>query len=209
MAVFCLVGKKRSGKTEISNYLSDNYKIPVIAFAKKLKDLVADCSGLNDSYKGKKGSYPRNIDYFVVNKELKKWGYGQLTENEIDHIRAIEYHDIGEVYRLLLNYIGTNIFRTRNPNHWIYALKKEVEKEEYSNGFICDDCRFLNEFEFLKNNYDIISIKVTNSKQKTSNNISDSHISEVELENIKCQHSIVNEHDGVEKLINKIKNVLK
>jgi hypothetical protein len=206
--IICLIGEKTSGKSEVGKILSKKFNLPTFALAKKLKDLIKDCSGLDDSYKEKEGSYPRNVDIYLINKELKKFNYDLLSQQEVDNIRAIEYYSIGEVYRNLLTYIGTEVFRSRNEYHWIDLFKLETDK--FENGFICDDCRFLNEYHFIKTSYNEspITIKIIDSRVKNKVYTEDKHITEVEYEKIPYDYMIYNTHDGLQKLeenINKLK----
>jgi hypothetical protein len=204
--IICLIGEKTSGKSEVGKILSKKFNIPTFAFAKKLKDLIKECSGLDDSYKGKEGSYPRNVDLYIINKELKRFNYDMLSQQEIDSIKAIEYYPIGEVYRNLLTYVGTEIFRTRNENHWIYQFKAETDK--FENGFVCDDCRFVNEYTFMDENYQTrpIVIKVVDGRKRVSSE--DKHVTETEFEKIPAAYTLYNYHDGLDKLeekVNKLK----
>jgi dephospho-CoA kinase len=113
-----LSGKKHSGKTEVANYLSLKMGIPVYSFASPLKKLVNEMSGLSDDNKLDENYYTnKNIQLKPLYKELAKFNYNKLSRNEIYHIKAIEYYKTGEIYRMLLQYIGTNIFRNRNTNH--------------------------------------------------------------------------------------------
>jgi hypothetical protein len=190
-------GKKRSGKSEVGKLLSNKFNLPTIAFAKKLKDLVKDCSGLDDSYKGMKGPYSRNVDIYILNKELKKFSYETLTQHEIDSIRAIEYGDVGDVQRNLIKFIGTEIFRTRNEYHWINHFRNEISK--FDKGYICDDCRFFNEYNFIKSSGEgVIAIKVVNTKENIDN--VDQHASEIDIDKFPYDYMIYNNHDGISKL---------
>lgn len=201
-----LLGKKESGKTTTANILTDYYGIQRISFARALKELIYDCSGLDDSAKNKKGSYPRNVDFNVIYKNLKNNGYDALTQEEIDTIRAIEYYPINEVYRNLLQYIGTNVYRKRNYNHWLSFFNLDAERAiiKYG-GYVCDDCRFLNEFEFNTYNLKATSIRIINSKERQKED--DSHPSETEIDNVKTNHVIINNMNGLEELKNNILNL--
>jgi hypothetical protein len=204
-----LGGRIKSGKSTVAKILSEQYNLPIVAFAKKLKDLVTACSGLDDSYKGKKGPYNGNVDFSIINDELKKYGYSVLDQNEIDHIRAIEYHDVGDVYRYLLKYLGTEVFRSRNTNHWIDLFVNETTKG-MDNGFICDDVRFPNEHHAIKtrfnrrnNGYFNVTMKIVSPDAENNHN----HDSEVLIDKIQFDKVFKNKHEGLDKLKDRLNNV--
>lgn len=201
-----LGGKIKSGKSEAAKYLSEKYKLPIIPFARGVKDLVTSICGLDDSHKGDKSSYEGNINFGLINSELKKYSYPLLNQKEIDNIAAIEYHDKGGVYRLLLQYVGTDIFRSRNDQHWINKLIETASK--YNCGFICDDVRFPNEHNAIKHRFNddhIITIKVVNPNDVST----DSHESEILFERIQFDVILTNLHDGKEKYYSKIDGIFK
>lgn len=172
-------GKKRSGKTEAANYLSKKLDIPVFSFATSLKKLVGEMTGLNDGCKDSCELYTgKVIDLKPLKKELFKFKYDQLTINEIDHIKALEYYKIGELYRNVLQYIGTNIFRTRHPQHWCNVFMYEHKKDK---DFIVDDVRFANEYHLLLNYKDSAVYKLMRDISEDS----DDHLSETELDTIR------------------------
>lgn len=174
-----LVGKKRSGKTEAALYLSKKLNIPSYAFATPLKALVTEMTGLNDTDKDNTKYYTgKIIDLKPLKKELFKWKYDQLTLNEIDHIKALEYYTCGELYRNMLQYIGTNIFRSRNSHHWCHKFHYDHKKET---SFIVEDIRFKNEY------YLIDSYKESNIYKISRDIVDDydTHLSETELDTIK------------------------
>ncbi len=175
-----LAGKKQCGKTEIAKHISAKTNMMIYRFAGTLKDLIFEMSGLNDNDKISHKRLNRTINYFVLNKYLKKYGYEKLTENEIDHIKAIEYNDIGVIYRTLLQYVGTNILRNRNPNHWI----QEFSKLTYGNkSYIVDDIRFINEYNYINGLSSSKIYKVI----RPSIDDNDNHESEAEIDKIKFE----------------------
>ena len=185
-----LCGKKRSGKGEIAKYLSNKLNIPIYSFASSLKDLVFQVSGLTDSDKDNNEYYTgRVFNLSPLKKELKK--YDKLTIEELDTLKAIEYYKISEIYRYLLQYIGTNIFRTRNENHWIQTLKNKFSYNEINkSSFIIDDIRFINEYKFISSLPDSKCIKVIRN-----NNYDDNHISENEIDKVRFSYKFNNNYN--------------
>jgi dephospho-CoA kinase len=188
-----LCGKKRSGKNEIAKYLSNKLNIPIYSFADPLKDLVFEVSGLTDSDKENDELYEgKNFNIFPIKKELKKYKYDKLTEHEIDSLKAIEYFKISEIYRHLLQYIGTNIFRNRNEYHWINLFKNKFTYNDIYNGsFIISDIRFINEYMFINSLPESKCIKIT----RNFNNFNDNHISENEIDKIRFTYKFKNNYN--------------
>lgn len=190
-----LGGKKGSGKTEIANYLSSKFDLQTYSFAASLKKLVTEVCGLTDSDK-------LSVKYFdgkifniePIKREIKKYEYEKLTPEELDHIRALEYFKVGEIYRNLMQYIGTNIFRKRNEYHWINQFKSSVPES-----FIVDDIRFENEFRFISSLKDSKCVKII----RNSDNYDD-HISELEIDKIKFRHKFINNTNNISDLYKSI-----
>ena len=201
-----LGGKIGSGKTEVGNYLSKKFNLPKIAFADELKKIVYDISNLNDLNKKDITVFNGNIDIKIINSLLKRYNYKFLTQYEIDTLKAIEYHNNAQVYRSLCQYLGTEIFRKRNINHWVEIFINNVSK--YKNGFICDDIRFPNEHNAIKcrfkDNY-IKTIKIINTNIIST----DSHESENLFNRIQFDEILINKGLDLNILYNEVDNLFK
>ena len=193
-----LSGKKRSGKTEVAQYLSNKFNYNIYSFAAPLKKLVYSISGLTDIDKDNYEYYDGRIfNLDVLRKELKKNKYAPLTPEEIDTLKAIEYLKISDIYRNLLQYIGTDIFRSRNENHWIFKFKENLN----DNDFIVEDIRFLNEYLYISNLSNSITIKIIRNNTQY-----DSHISELEIDKIRFKYIFKNNFDNLIDLYNSLDN---
>lgn len=204
-----LGGKKESGKSEAASYLSKKFNLKKVAFATELKKLIFDISGLDDSHKKDFNDYTGNVEFKIINSVLKKNGYSLLSQYEIDTITAIEYHKNADVFRLLCQYVGTEVFRKRNVNHWI---DKFIESVKNLNGFICDDIRFPNEHNIIKHKFNdsyIKTIKIisTKTKNQTNNTNINNHDSEILLDKINFDITILNDHNGLNKYYNELDNI--
>jgi hypothetical protein len=189
-----LCGKKRSGKGEIAKYLSNKLNIPIYSFASPLKDLIFQISGLTDIDKDNNEYYTGKVfNLSPLKKELKKYNkYGKLTIEEIDSLKAIEYYKISEIYRYLLQYIGTNIFRNRNEYHWIQTFKNKFSYNEINNSdFIIDDIRFINEYRFINTLPNSKCIKII----RNTNHYDDNHISENEIDKVRFTYKFKNNYN--------------
>lgn len=195
-----LAGKKGSGKSTVSKYLSEKLNIPVYSFATPLKRIVNEMSGLTDNDKINEDYYTgRVFNLDPLKKELKKCGYDKLTIEDIDTLKAIEYLKVGDIYRNLLQYVGTNIFRARNINHWTIYFKSKYNLDQ---SYIVDDIRFINEFTFINSQYNSKCVKIVNpSTQKK-----DGHASETEQDKIRFKYKFINKNNGLVQLYNDIDN---
>jgi hypothetical protein len=126
---------------------------------------------------------------------LKQNGYKQLTQYEIDTINSIEYGTNQEVYRNLMQYIGTEIFRTRNFYHWINEFDKTVHENCKTYGFICDDVRFPNEHSYMKNKFDTSKTILLKNESDSINK--SSHQSETMFDYIPFDSTIINRKTGL------------
>jgi len=172
---FC--GRKKHGKSEAAKYINSKLNIPIYSFAGPLKAIVTEISGLTDCDKGNTDYYTGKVlELKPLKKELAKFRYDPLTVNELDHLKAIEYGTIGDIYRILMQYVGTNIFRSRNTFHWCNKFYQDHKKET---NFIVDDIRFKNEFNLIANFKDSKIFKVVRKIDELEN---DTHSSEIEFE---------------------------
>ena len=116
-------------------------------------------------------------------------------------LAEVKYKD-----RKLLQVLGTDWGRERDPNIWVNAWSKRVrQNSELGYDTITDDCRFLNEADRVKEMGGII-IKIV-GPQRGEFISGTSHASESEIDLIKPDFTIVN--DGcLEELNNKLERVL-
>jgi nucleoside-triphosphatase THEP1 len=56
----------------------------------------------------------------------------------------------GPKFRTLLEKLGTDVFRDYDPEYWVKATQKAVERSD-ADIVIIDDCRFFNELEAFSN----------------------------------------------------------
>lgn len=192
MIVF-LVGKKGSGKSTCSQYLIDNHNFIKLSFAKPLKECVACLYRVDEKlldsleYKETKLAKP-----WIWNKEK----YDQLCA--FFCIRA----DIPIVDRVFntpreaMQYIGTDILRTIDPNFHINKTKPKIIKANINKqNIVLDDVRFCNERDMLCK-YGAIGIYINRP-----NLLEDSHSSENELNHTMFDKLIKNDGTKEELLV--------
>lgn len=144
MRIISFSGRKQTGKSTLSEICS-YYGYKNINFADELKFLI--CNFLNIS-----------LDFLNDNKETLntfKLNSKQIsfiskeTNIPLDKIKEnLENYEFSS-YRNLLQYLGTNIIRTYNPNWHINKLKEKIEKNP-TQKFVISDARFKNELQVLK-----------------------------------------------------------
>ena len=64
--------------------------------------------------------------------------------------------------RTLLQYVGTDVVRTKRPNYWVDFAKDffKLFEDEWDYVLI-PDCRFPNEVEVMKENFDAIHLRIS------------------------------------------------
>lgn len=84
----------------------------------------------------------------------------------------------------ILQYVGTELFRKKNPDFWIDMVRWQIEEEKPQIALF-SDVRFKNELAYIKSN-DGISIKVSrvnvNGIPYVSNDRPANHLSEIDLD---------------------------
>jgi hypothetical protein len=193
-----LAGQKKTGKTEISKYLSNKLNIPIYSFAAPLKKLVYKISGLTDIDKSNTNYYTGKVlNIEPLKRELKKYNYDKLSMENIDNLKAIEYHKICDIYRYLLQYVGTDIFRNRNTNHWVICFRNAYQLDK---SYIVDDIRFINEYSYINNQKNSRCVKVENCAARKQ----DRHVSETELNKMRFVYKFNNKNTGLLQLYSDI-----
>lgn len=94
--------------------------------------------------------------------------------------------------RTILQKVGTDLARNNHPNVWVNVIVESLKAfgKEYDYVLI-PDCRFPNEIEVMKDNFDTISLRV--NRIDFESNLTDeqkNHISEVALDNHEFDYRI-------------------
>lgn len=109
--------------------------------------------------------------------------------------------------RELLQYVGTDVVRKRNPDYWVRFVNDFLEMFNYQWDYvIIPDVRFPNEVEGLSDSFDKVSIRI--ERPEFDNELGDAqqHTSETALDNYEFEHTLVN--DGTDKFLEAIKKFL-
>jgi len=88
MIVIGIVGKLKSGKTTVADYLVKHKSFTRLAFADPIKQMVSALFGYNDSHKSGVHRYPSNKEIHSAINKLNNWLVGMqmaaLTASEKD-----------------------------------------------------------------------------------------------------------------------------
>lgn len=167
-----VTGFKRHGKDTVARWLVDEYGFERIAFADALKDACSAAFGID-----------RAIFDDDERKELPSEMYPDWT------------------HRLIMQYVGTDLFRSTWPTIWIDTWRRRVADKSK---VVVTDLRFSNEETAVRlypHNY---IIRVHDPRKPTS---TDPHPSEVEIGSINADTMILNDSgigelwDAVDKFI--------
>ena len=113
--------------------------------------------------------------------------------------------------RTLLQRIGTDIVRSKDPDYWVKEVSNFIVmfKDEFDY-FIIPDCRFPNEFEYLSNQgFKVISVRI--ERPQHENKLTEEqrkHRSEVSLDHYFHDYIIMN-NGSLEELEEKVYKFIK
>ncbi len=201
-----LLGIKKSGKSSAALEAS-SLGFERLYFSRSLKELIYKMCKMDDSCKVSDEKSTRNyslnlkaLDAFLNSRRLV-----ELTSyEEAAILGAWDTLSVKEVYRFLMQYVGTEVCRTRDPEIWINLLSLYISKNKKNHKqIIIDDVRFPNEADFVQKFKPSVLIKI--QRPTVSNN--SIHTSETELHNINCDHIILNT-GSIEELLAQLRSVI-
>ncbi len=158
-------GKARSGKDTTSNilygYLTDlGRNCVTIAYADFLKEILGKCFNLSSEHL-----------------------YGSLKEEPIDYLpirtRSGKITNHNWTTRKLLQFLGTDVMRTIDPDCWINVVKNFVKNNHDYDDIIITDGRFINEIDWVLQEGGIHIHVIRDNKDFSSGN---DHASETSLD---------------------------
>lgn len=187
--IYAFAGRKRSGKSVLSNVIKEETKYSVIiTIANYLKYLCCDILGIDyDTLNERKDNgYTFNIIpddkwFNIINKK---------TNLDIDIIKK----EIGSItftnIRQMLQIIGTDLIRKYEPNWHVNCMINDINSFNDETVIIIDDVRFPNEKEAIENIGGEVFFIVRPNYFDVSN-----HISEISLEwqDFDDYHIIIND----------------
>lgn len=189
MKIIGLIGKKKSGKTTVANYIVELLHprvVSVVGFADALKKEVA---------------------YMLLQTECSEQleaGFLEDTEraieNTLKHIEVCKSN-----YRLLLQWWGTDYRRKMfDENYWVRKVEQTIQSDNLSDVLIVPDVRFFNESNMIKKQEGVL-IKIVRDDLEAS---IDGHQSETEMDSIDFDYVIPNDGD-IQDLKFSVRNLLR
>ena len=95
--------------------------------------------------------------------------------------------------RTLLQWLGTDIVRKKNPNYWVDYLTGVLKMYDGNWDYVLiPDARFPNEIESMKKEFDCISLRVISDYDNGMTEEQKNHPSETALDNYDFDYTLVN-----------------
>lgn len=114
-----------------------------------------------------KAQHGKDTAATILSAELENRGNKVLIFHYADLLKYLcrQYFDWNgekdEAGRTLLQYVGTDVVRTKEPNYWVNFAKDFLKLfEDEWDYVLIPDCRFPNEVEVMKSNFDAIYVRV-------------------------------------------------
>lgn len=196
--VFTISGKMRSGKNQLSNYMSEyiaekQYGTYIIdMFAGELKqNAYEDFSRLSKILTEIKLDLIEPLeDLDLINYLEDKLSWMDVKKDQFFENKTI-------LTRALLQIYGTNIFCNRvDKDYWAKQVLKKCNDSKYDFTFI-SDLRFKNEISLLENNDNFKLIKI---RVERETGIKSDHQSEIDLDDYNNWNFIVNNNNSLKTL---------
>ena len=143
-----------------------------------------------------------SVDYLLSKYGGKKLSFSEPLYDILHYAQNICNFPL-EKDREFLQWIGTDWARKKNKNIWVDVAIRKIKQNKEDNIYF-SDVRFINEFEALKKN-GFVMIKINRNTK-----ISDSHISENDLDNVEDDKwdYIIENNGTLEELYKKIDEIV-
>ena len=165
-----LIGAAGCGKTSVADRLTQRFGFGQLSFADPLKNMVADQFGWDRA----------DLDDLEFKETPQSVGKIEVTPRE------------------MLQYLGTEVFRQINPNHWVEKAERDMPTVHgAAKGIVFPDVRFLNEVEMITRNGGVVVRVVKTDGPGTA---ASGHISETELAGYVPDYEIGAAHGQLESL---------
>ena len=147
-----------------------------------------------------KAQHGKDTTATILSSVLENRGNNVLIFHYADLLKYLcrQYFDWNgekdEVGRTLLQHVGTDVVRAKEPNYWVNFAKDFLKLFENEWDYVLiPDCRFPNEIEVMKSNFDTIHIRVVRPNfEGPLNDEQKKHPSETALDNYSYDKLVVN-----------------
>jgi hypothetical protein len=188
-------GRKSSGKSECANYLQKK-KFIILNFADALKEVISKVLRITmydlEIYKNRS-----NIVFTLNNEQYKELSikleipYEDIY-NVISHYETPNHISGTYTIRELLQIIGTDLIRKKNPDWHVQKLKQKIDLSS-GNNYCIADTRFLNEKKFIESINGILFFIIRPDKNVDVSN----HISETQLNWTHFSRNCISEYESL------------
>ena len=169
-------GRAHSGKTELSK-ICEKYGFIRLYFALPLKQLIADLIDTTIDEVNKLKTV--NNEYILNENKIKL--LSERTNIDYDWLFNILNNKIFHNTRELLQFIGTDIIRTKNNKWHVEQIKNMIQ---YDKNYVIDDVRFPNEVEMIKEIGGILFFIIRPNLEHVSNHISETSLKWQDFDNL-------------------------
>lgn len=197
--IIAFAGRKRSGKTELSKFLKEEYDAVIITIASYLKELCAELLSCDINELLLMKDDGTVFEYNLNEKWLN------ILHNKTNIAKDVIEKEMGNItftnVRQMLQVIGTDLIRKYNPNWHVEQMVNEIKSYDGTRLITIDDVRFPNEKEAIEQlGGEVFFIIRTSNCLNVSNHISERSLTWKTFDD---KHIIVN-NDTVEKLQKKL-----
>lgn len=197
--IIAFAGRKRSGKTELSKFLKEEYDAVIITIASYLKELCAELLSCDINELLLMKDDGTVFEYNLNEKWLN------ILHNKTNIAKDVIEKEMGNItftnVRQMLQVIGTDLIRKYNPNWHVEQMVNEIKSYDGTRLITIDDVRFPNEKEAIEQlGGEVFFIIRTSNCLNVSNHISERSLTWKAFDD---KHIIVN-NDTVEKLQKKL-----
>lgn len=148
-----------------------------------------------------KAQHGKDTTATILSSALENRGNKVLTFHYADLLKYLcrQYFNWNgekdEVGRTLLQHVGTDVVRTKDPDYWVdFAVKFFKLFEDEWDYILIPDCRFPNEIVRIKTNFDCVHLTVFRPNFKSPlTEEQQNHISETALDHYPCDEVIWND----------------
>lgn len=193
--IYAFIGLKGSGKTTACNYLKT--KLPDVKHINFKDALIREI----------KENFPDVLR--LIAEYQYRGGYGFHPDDNVDELIDLLFIEKPPLIRTLMQNYGTELRRKENPNYWVdrwnesVAKVAEVQDGKISTNIVCDDVRFVNEYDAVKA-LGGITIRLIRADIVAT----DGHQSETEQASLVANYTIECEKDNLDKLYTALDDIL-
>lgn len=191
-------GEKKHGKDTVANYLVEQYGYTKMAFADKLKHLcssafnvpIEDCYDENKKETGYIIPVTLHSTTRLIDDLLS---YCPIHPSDmLSILKKLGDKNMFSSIRDMLQFVGTDIIRDMIDSSYHYDSVANIFKDMGIEDGVVSDCRFSNEREKLKADFDAINLLVV--RPSLEKNATSGHASETSLGSVEeYDHVIIND----------------